>query len=193
MIPQEAVEYLAQQAEVQANREGPQLSQPEKRMLRWSEVIPGMEASIELNDAFEAACDTDEYEERIAGLLKRAKPASGTPEAKRWDDAVAALRDQDAYILVMLGPAASSASRSLKDQLALLFWGTLAGGVVATLAVLSAVYEDAIHQFMQRYAWTDRQRIAITVGAFAVVLAVGWIWRAWWSRQVERLFGEREQ
>src|SRR4051812_34837749 len=102
MTPQAAVEYFAQRVEAQAKSEGLVLSPPEKRMLRWSEVTPGLEASAELNDAFEAACDTDEYEERVAGLLKRAKRDSGAAEAAIWEEAVQALRDQDAYILVML-------------------------------------------------------------------------------------------
>jgi hypothetical protein len=143
MTPQEAVDFFAQQVTRQAEREGAPLTQPEQRMLRWSEVIPGLECSAELNDEFEEVTDSKTFEEKVRELLKRAKPAAGSPEAASWDEALAALRGEDAYILVML----TQAGFARTDVVALLrilprpvVWVLLlAVAVVIIAAVLKAV------------------------------------------------------
>lgn len=118
----------------------------EKRMLRWSEVIPGLEASKELNDAFEEVCDTSDYEEKVAGLLERARQGSKESETAIWTEAMQALRGQDAYILVMVtrsgvdgAPLTAAAPKSIRDQLWVLLWGTLAGLVIVGAIVYFAL------------------------------------------------------
>jgi hypothetical protein len=139
MTPQDAVGYLAELVIRQAEEEGVPLSQPEKRMLRWSEVMPGMECSPELNEQFEKEIDSDEFETKVAGLFERARPAKDAAGAERWQDAIAALRGQDAYILVMLpGVAApgSLSSRSGRDIVMLFVWGLIV--VVVGMALMFA-------------------------------------------------------
>lgn len=132
MTPREAVEYLAQQATLQAEREGKPLDMLEQRMLRWSEVIPGLEHAIEFNEEFEREHDTSEFEQKTVGLLQRARPdASPT-----WDNALAALRGQDAYILVMVRQAGLNMPPSLRDQLWLLLWGVVISAVMLVAGYL---------------------------------------------------------
>ena len=121
MTPREAVEYLAQQAALQAEREGAPLDELEQRMLRWSEVIPGLEHTAELNDEFEREHDSAEFEERVAGLLQRARAEAGPT----WDDALAALRDQDAYILVMIAQRGRTTGSNIS-----VLWGVVIGVVL---------------------------------------------------------------
>ena len=121
MTPREAVEFLAQQATLQAEREGKPLDALEQRMLRWSAVIPGLEHTVQFNDEFEREHDTAEFEEKAAGLLQRARAQAGPT----WDDALAALRGQDAYVLVMIRQSGGSAGSNIS-----VLWGVVIGVVL---------------------------------------------------------------
>lgn len=104
MRAQDAITFLIERIDEQALRDGVQLSDVERRMLRWSEVEPGGINDPALNDQFEAECDSDEYEEKISNLLSRAyeHDKNDSRRNSQWDDAKNALKGHDYYLLVML-------------------------------------------------------------------------------------------
>jgi len=93
-----------------------------------------------VNAEFERNYDSDEYDAKVAGLLKRARDRDQKDSPAReqqWRDALHALQKEDHYILVMVshafGSAPSSKSR-LRD-----FLIYIAVGIgIALLLVLDA-------------------------------------------------------
>jgi hypothetical protein len=92
------------------------LSDVEKKMLYFTEVYPSLPDIYEVNVEFERNYDADEYEDKIVGLLKRAR----THEAGQsdqyegmWADAISALKHEDHYILVMVYRAFPEYRKSL--------------------------------------------------------------------------------
>ncbi len=111
MQVREAKDFLVQQTAEQAQLEGVPLSELEKRMMYFTESGYVPEDPIALNEEFEAEYDTEEYEQKVAELLKHAyKRVSAESEAKRkiWDDAIDTLRAGDHYLLVMWDPTSFS-------------------------------------------------------------------------------------
>jgi preprotein translocase subunit SecG len=101
----EAKDFLVKQTAEQAQLEGVPLSELEKRMMYFTESIDASEDPVKLNDEFEAEYDTDAYESKISGLLKRANARlknDGAESLRLWDESVRLLRKGDHYILVLL-------------------------------------------------------------------------------------------
>src|SRR5712691_10329541 len=102
----QARDFLVDQTVEQAELEGVPLADVEKRMMYFTESDPAScDNPIELNDEFEAQCETKEYETKISRLLhhsyKRLK--EDNPERVRnWDQAIRTLRKGDHYLLVMV-------------------------------------------------------------------------------------------
>jgi len=122
MRAREAKDILVQQTAQQAVMEGVPLSDLEKRMMCFTESEDAVEDPIRLNQEFEAKFDTDEYELKISGLLRRAyeRIKDENPAILReWDEAVRELRKGDHYILVLWDPK-SPAERPPHDSLKLL-------------------------------------------------------------------------
>ncbi len=81
------------------------LSDVEKKMLHFTEAHPSLADIQEVAEEFERDYDSDEYEAKIAGLLKRARARDeneSSGNAQTWKDAVEALVREDHYILVMV-------------------------------------------------------------------------------------------
>jgi ribosomal protein L11 methylase PrmA len=79
------------------------LSEIEKKMLYFTEVHPSLPDIYEVNAAFERDYDSDEYEAKIAKLLKNARDRDNHSSPNReqdWIDALDALKKEDHYILV---------------------------------------------------------------------------------------------
>lgn len=109
--PRSAVRFLAWRVEEQAQREQAPLSQPERKMLLFSEVEEP-EAAAEIAEAF-GVQDDDKYETKISGLLKRAHDYDCQHGQKQaWDDAFTALRGADYYISVMASQAGIGPSQA---------------------------------------------------------------------------------
>lgn len=104
----QAKEFLIAKIVLEAELEGAPLSEIERKMLYVSEVEHEPPDLIEVNEQFEKECDSNEYEAKIAGLIKRAyqrdRAASGD-ESRRWFDEIATLSKEDHYILVMVQQA----------------------------------------------------------------------------------------
>src|SRR2546423_3823357 len=119
MTDLEAKDFLVQQTAEQAALEAIPLSDLEKRMMYFTESGEMRENPIELNDAFEAEYDTDEYETKISDLLHHAQTRvkRENPESsRRWDDAIRQLNKGDHYLLVMWGAVSPGSERPPYDS-----------------------------------------------------------------------------
>ena len=107
MLAQDAVNLLISRIEQQASHDNVALSDLERKMLRWSEIEPDGLCDGELNDRFESEYDSDEYETKISGLLKRAyqRDSSNPDRESEWDDIRRALEGHDYYLIVLLAQA----------------------------------------------------------------------------------------
>lgn len=110
------------------------LSEVERKMLHFTEVHPSLPDIYDVNAEFERNYDSDEYETKIAGLLKNARDRDRKPSPGReqdWKDAIDALRKEDDYILVMtdqaFGPSSSETVRRQK------IWAYVFMGIVFAL------------------------------------------------------------
>ena len=145
MEPTAAKQFLISRVIEQAEVEHVKLSEIEKKMLYFTEVHPSLPDIYEVNAEFERTCDSDEYEAKVAGLLKsardrdREKSPSGE---QQWEDALAALKKEDHYILVMVSQAfgaglASGGGNRFRDFLLYIAVGI---GVVLLL-ILASVWK----------------------------------------------------
>ena len=116
-LAKQARAFLADRAIEQAAREQVPLSDIEKRMLTFSETIDA-EPDYAASAAFDEQCNEEEYEAKVAGLLKRAYARDKeNSNLGLWKAALRALRDQDCYILVMVNQARlGSADSKLRGQ-----------------------------------------------------------------------------
>ncbi len=104
----QAKEFLVSKIVDQAQREGLPLSEVERKMLYFSETgwtLPDME---EVNATFEHNCDQEEYEKKIAAVVRRfrQRAQSESPEElEAWTEAVRILSEEDHYLLVLIDEA----------------------------------------------------------------------------------------
>jgi aromatic ring-opening dioxygenase catalytic subunit (LigB family) len=92
----------------EAAREQVGLSNVEKKMLSFTESGATLPRLMDVNAEFERDYDADEYENKIARLLKAAREhdRKESPEREQqWEDALLALQHEDHYILVMVDQA----------------------------------------------------------------------------------------
>lgn len=89
----------------QAQAEGNPLTEVERKMLYFTEVHPSLPDISDINAEFERDYNSDEYETKIAGLLRRAREndrAQSAVQSQQWEDAILALNEEDHYILVLV-------------------------------------------------------------------------------------------
>src|SRR5947207_15599752 len=82
-----------------------ELSEIERKMLYFTEVHPTIPGMVEINAEFELKYDSDEYEAKIANLLKdaRKRDSQSSPTWRQdWQDALDLLKHEDHYILVLI-------------------------------------------------------------------------------------------
>ena len=68
-----AKQFFISRVVEQAESDGLALSDIEKKMLHFTEAHPTLPDIYEVNAQFERTYDSDEYEAKIAGLLRKAK------------------------------------------------------------------------------------------------------------------------
>jgi hypothetical protein len=108
MEPTAGKQFLIDKVIEQAKLENVPLSQVERKMLYYTEVYPSLPDIYEANEEFERNYNTDDYEAKVASLLRngRSRDQSQNPEREQqWRDALDALSRQDHYILVMVNQA----------------------------------------------------------------------------------------
>jgi len=132
-----AKEFLISKVVEQAELEHVPFSEVEKKMLYFTEVHPTLPDIYEVNAEFERDYDTDQYERKVAGLLRGARDrdrAQSAMEGQQWGDAIDALKNEDHYILVMVhqafGHSAAPSEHRLRD---FLIYIAIAIGVVIVL------------------------------------------------------------
>ena len=99
-----AKEFLISRVVQQAQAEGTALTEVERKMLYFTEILPSLPDIYAVNSEFERDYHSDEYESKIAGLLKRARDndrVQSAVQGQQWADAISALKQEDHYILVM--------------------------------------------------------------------------------------------
>jgi hypothetical protein len=111
----EAKQFFAIKVVERAHIEGIPLSNAEQRMLWWSESDPEFSADPALAEQLASEVSDEQYETKIAGLLKRsfAADTAADPGARDiWQRAHSVLGQGDHYILVMVDRAVSSELKS---------------------------------------------------------------------------------
>jgi hypothetical protein len=168
MKTKEAKDFLVQQTAEQAAREHLPLSDIEKKMMYFTESdAASCHNPVELNDEFEAQCDTAEYEAKISRLLHHAynRLKVEDPEGKRnWDEAISALRKGDHYFLVFwdLKPPSEHPTR---DFFKLLRVGLLVAVGIAIATLVAVEYKIDLEHF-RKYI------LLVVVGLFLLVTGV---------------------
>ena len=104
----EAKEFLVERILSQAERDGVSLSEIERKMLYFSETAWTLPDIMEVNEEFDRRYDQDEYEQKIAQLVRSIRSGAARDEGGRqnWDRAVPALRNEDHYLLVLIDAGA---------------------------------------------------------------------------------------
>jgi len=124
----QAKEYLVDRIVAEAHREQVPLSEVERKMLYFTETGWTLPNILEVNAEFERDYDNDEYEGKIAGLVRQIdmrNEISGGDDQAKWDDAIVKLAEGDHYLLVLVGLGRSSPARQFSKWLpAGSFYGT---------------------------------------------------------------------
>jgi hypothetical protein len=146
MDPIAAKQFLISRVIEEADLEPVSLSAIEKKMLHFTEAHPTIPDIYEVNDEFERNYDRNEYEKKIAQLLKNARSrdkGDNPGREQEWNDALHALKNEDHYILVMVGQAFGSGlvassvqTHATRD---FLIYVAIGIAVVVVLVVISAL------------------------------------------------------
>ncbi len=108
---QQAKDFLISQIVEEAERENVPLSEVERKMLYFTETEETLPDIYEVNAQFESEYDDSEYEKKIAGLLRNAfrrNRKESVEGERRWKQAIADLRKEDHYLLVMVDQSLES-------------------------------------------------------------------------------------
>ena len=141
-----AKQFLISKVVEEAEFEKVSFSEVEKKMLHFTEVHPSLPHIYEVNAEFERDYDANEYEAKVAGLLKKARDRDGKESRngdQRWEDALDALKKEDHYILVMVDQAFKAGSASTGENRVRDFVIYIAVGIgVVLLLVLVSVWRS---------------------------------------------------
>lgn len=110
----EALEYAVGRIAAEAEREGVPLSEVECKMLYFTETSWTLPGIMEVNKEFDRLYDQNEYEAKIAGLIRnfvQRALAENEEEFSAWTNAIDKIGEEDFYLLVMVGAATRSERR----------------------------------------------------------------------------------
>lgn len=137
----EAKEFLISQIVEEAQRESIPLSEVERKMLYFTESGWTLPDIVKVNEDFDRKYDQDEYEHKIAKLVRKADKRirkGAREDYDKWWAAIRFLEREDHYILVMIRLAGL---RPRGDQLRLLATGVLIVTVFLIAISLSIKYD----------------------------------------------------
>lgn len=137
----EAKEFLAGCITATAEREGVEFSDLEQKMLFFSEGYDSLPDILTINEAFEQQYDQDEYEQKVARLIRDFHTFAGreSPELEtRWKEALGRLEGEDHYLLVLASIAPESLSQGRNYPMGRMI--LLSTGFFAVLAFLYWLY-----------------------------------------------------
>jgi hypothetical protein len=130
----EAKEYLIDRIVSEAELDGTPLSEIERKMMYFTETAWTLPDIYEVNDAFERDYDSEEFEEKMGQLCRRAfTRARQAGEVRIWKEAVRVLKREDHYLLVLLAAAGNPPDSLLLDRV------KLVGTAILVIAVMMAV------------------------------------------------------
>jgi hypothetical protein len=173
----EAKDFLAQQTAEQAALENVQVSNLEKRMMYFSETGECPEDPIALNNAFDDAYDTAEYEAKISKLMHHAyqRIRKENPEtAHRWTEAMKELSNGDHYLLILGDsnyPKERPQERPPHDSLKLLGAAIL---VASAMFMFAVVWDRIAPHFPDSFGWIARRLILYSLVALYFVVRHYW-------------------
>jgi hypothetical protein len=110
----EAKEYLASLIAQEAERNGTRLTEVERKMLYFSEsgwTLPDMK---KVSAEFDRDYDQDQYEEKIASVVRRIQTVllnENAQDLASWNEALEKLSDGDHYLLVLADAAKPAAPK----------------------------------------------------------------------------------
>jgi hypothetical protein len=143
-----AKQFLISKAIEEAELEHLPLSETEKKMMYFTESGPSLPDIYEVNAEFERDYNSDEYEAKIAGLLRNARTRDqdqSAAQAQQWEDALDTLKKEDHYILVMVQQAFGAGSATIDKHRVRDFLIYVAIGVGIVLLVILKVVWDTRH------------------------------------------------
>jgi hypothetical protein len=110
----QAKEYLIGQIVGEAGRKGVELSEIERKMLYFTESGWTLPDILKVNEEFEREYSNDEYEQKIAGLVRGicSRDDRTQEDMDAWDNAVGKLSEEDHYLLVLIDLASETKSAS---------------------------------------------------------------------------------
>ena len=117
MKPNAAKQFLISRIVEEAELERVRLSEIEKKMLYFSERQLATPDMLQVVAEFERRYDSDEYDNKVIGLLERALSHDlvRSPQFKdTWGDAISALKQEDHYVLVMIYRAFPEYRKSIR-------------------------------------------------------------------------------
>ena len=181
-----------QQTAEQAALENIPLSDLEKRMLYFVENDPiSCPEPLELIQEFEAKCDREKYETKIASLLlhafKRLK-SEDSDKALQWDLAIRTLSGGDHYLPVLWNSRPSSvyplrsSFTPVRNSFALLMTGLLVATVLLGAAFFAAKYDITLDRFIPNPP-PGLGLIIFTGLALGAFLLFNWARLAWVKRR----------
>jgi hypothetical protein len=193
-----AKEFLVSQIVDEAQRENVILSEPERRMLYFSESGSTLPEMSTVTDEFDRAYDYRDYERKIAALFRRAAKHARKKSAQDYDilwQAIRRLRREDHYLNVLIRQAGV---RPRGDLLRL--WSTGIAVVLAFLAliILSINYGIDPERYLPSrgtvtlYVWATLFMLAIVYSCLRLFLGAKRV-NDWLGGIVERLVRLRGQ
>ena len=109
-----AKEFLVAEILEQAKLQGTPLSDLERKMLYFSETGWTLPDMSDVAAAFQQAHNGDEYELKIARLVRLARKRTVRTNAGAWSDAIEKLRQEDHYLLMMVNQAGGAGVRDTR-------------------------------------------------------------------------------
>ena len=183
---QQAKEFLISQVVEQAQMDNVPLSDVERKMLYFTETEETPPDMPDVNDEFEREYDSVTYEKKIAGLLRNAfKRNRESPDSEyRWKQAIAALRNEDHYLLVMVDQAALSA-RPPGDRIKLWSTGFAIVGLIAGASLVAARYDVDLDKY-----FPSRSTLSFVIWGIVAVFAIvyGALWLLLGKQRMDKLF-----
>jgi hypothetical protein len=183
-----AKEFLIARIVEEAAREGISLSEVERKMLYFSGTSWRPLNIIDAIDEFEGYYNQQEYEDKIAALIrnarKRAHEVKNKQELRAWSDAIRVLSEGNHYLLVMLGQTRSSRRRRGE---VMRLWGTAFGIVCGAVLLICLAHRLGIEPRRESVLSAAWVIVACAAGAYlAFRLLAG---RKRTEELVERLLG----
>jgi hypothetical protein len=143
-----AKQFLISKVLWEADSSHVQISEVERKMLYFTEVHPSLADIREVHAEFERDYDADEYENKVAQLLKnaRARDTNISPSQEHdWNEALDALTKEDHYLLVMVGLAfgyGASSGNALRVRHLLIY---ISIGIALVLFLVLTTFWRATH------------------------------------------------